>query len=134
MAKAGKRPKLTLKAAKAIAIKEFGTAAGLTATDYVDFNIVQSYEMSIGKYNAVISTAYQPNGIVYVSFAGNYTFYDMNTLEENTKLIENRIRQNRLEDLRDMATCDHDLMLKALIEEHGLESCRNMLEEAGGRL
>ena len=124
-----KRPKLTFKAAKAIAMEELGAATKLTPheNNSADF---QCYEMQIGNQTARISQAYKYPGFAYVSFAGAFTYYDIGTLKVDYGITDQERQNARREDMRDMAACDSRYMLKALIDEYGLESCHKMLDEA----
>ena len=121
-------PKLTLKAAKAIAEQELGKSTGLTANENncADF---QSYEIRLGKYTAVISSILRYPGLAFFSLAGVYTYYDIKTISENYVITDKARRKSQREELRDMAASDSRYMLKTLIDEHGLESCHRMLDE-----
>ena len=129
MARAEKRPRLTLKAAKVIAVKEFGTAAGLAAHENNNAEY-QRYEMRIGNIDAVITNAYSKPGIAfaYLSRGGEWTYYDIATLEENITVTERERRKYNLENIRDAAATSPGQMLTALIDEHGLDNVRRMLD------
>lgn len=131
--KAQKRPKLTLKAAKAIALKEIGTAKGLTACEGNN-DYWQGFSMIIGNIQITISNSTIYAGIVRLSFGGKDTYYDINTLEENFKVLDDAQRTDRLEMIRGAATCQAGYMFKALLEEYGFEECRRMLDEAARKL
>ena len=133
MAKAEKPPKLTLKAAKAIAVDFLGFSTGIKAHENNNADY-QRYEMNIGNCQALITNASGYWGVAYIWFAGKRTYYDIKTLREHRSITDKERRKDRHDDIRDAATSEYAFMFKALVEEHGLESCRNMLEEAGGRL
>lgn len=128
-----RRPKLTLKAAKTLAIAELGTAAGLTPHENNNADY-QRYEMQMGKHTVVVSNACEYWGIAYVSFGGKWTYYDINSLEENSNVTENELKKERNEAIGDAAACQSAFMFKALLEEHGLETCRAMLDEANKKI
>ena len=122
-----KYKKLTLKAAKAIAVQEFGTSAGLKPHENNDHEY-QRYEMRIGKYNAAIANSKRHPGIAYVSFVGDYTYYDINTCGENIEVTEKERHKYQLETIRDMAATHSSYMIKAIIDEHGDDYCLQLFQ------
>jgi hypothetical protein len=126
-----RRPKLTLKTAKTIAIKEVGTAKGLiphenNSTDY------QRYEMQMGKYTLVISSPCKYWGIACASFGGNRTYYKIgaDTPEEDAAVTDREQKRDMDETIRDAAICRSHYVFKALLEEHGIDTCRRILERS----
>ena len=122
-------PRLTLKAAKAIAELELGKSTGLTPheNNRPDF---QRYEIRLGNYIAAISSTSRHPGVCCFSFAGVHTYYDIGTLQENHGITAEERRKSRREDIRDMASSEHRHMMEALVDEHGRETCRRMLDDA----
>jgi hypothetical protein len=125
-----KRPKLTLKAAKTIALQEIGTTAGLEPHENNNPDY-QRYEMRVGNQTVVISNACNQWGVAYIAFAGTCTYYDITTLRVNWSVTDRERKKDRREFLRDAAASDFAFMFTALIEEHGLERCRHMLDDYG---
>jgi len=121
-----KRPRLTLKAAKAIVVQELGTAAKLMPHEN-NCAEYQRYEMRIGTFTAVIEQAYRYPGLACVSFAGVYKYYDIATLQEDYNVTDKERRNDLREQMRDMIYSDCRYIVKALVDEYGLESCREML-------
>lgn len=128
-----RRPKLTLKAAKVLAIAEVGTAAGLTPHENNNADY-QRYEMQMGKHTVVISNACEYWGIAYVSFGGKWTYYKIDSLEESEDITESERKKERNEAIENAAACQSAFMFKALLEEHGLEMCRTLLDEAATKI
>lgn len=129
-----RRPKLTLKAAKAIAIAEFGTAAGLTPHENNDTDF-QRYEMQMGKHSVVISNACDYWGVAYVYISsGEWVYYKIDSLEESEGITEHERKAQRNEELREAVQCQTAFLFKALVEAHGLETCRAMLDEADKKI
>lgn len=124
-----RRPKLTLKAAKALAIAEFGTAAGLAPHENNNADY-QRYEMQMGKHTVIISNACDYWGIAYVYITGGeWVYYKIDSLEESEDITEHERKAQRNEELREAAACQSAFMFKALLQEHGLETCRAILDE-----
>lgn len=123
-----KRPKLTLKAAKTIAIQELGTAKGLTPHESNDAEY-QRYEMRMGNHTVIIQNECGYWGIAYIYFGGTRTYYDIETLQESYHTTEAERQADRKEIVREMASGNREYMLKVLVEEHGAESCRALLEK-----
>jgi hypothetical protein len=105
-----------------------GTAAGLTA--YEINSDTQLYEMRMGTHTVAISNNCEHNGVAYISFAGKYTYYDIATLKENYNLTDVENLKVRNEFIRELAATSGNLLIKALLEQHGLERCRDLLNEA----
>ena len=121
-------PRLTIKAAKAIAEQEIGKATGIKPYES-NSAIFQRYEIPLGNFTAAITTAYGYPGIAYFSLAGVCTYYDIKTLRENFEITEKERRNSQREGIRDLASSDSYYMLKALKDELGLESCHRILNE-----
>lgn len=123
------RPRLTIKAAKAIAIQELGTAAKLTPhkTNSAEF---QSYEIRIGSFTAVISQAFKYPGVAYISYAGIRVYYDVKTQQVNYKITDAERRNDRRECVKEVIRNDRWYIVKSLVDEYGREPCHKMLDAA----
>lgn len=128
-----KKPKLTLKSARALATKELGTAAGLVPHENNNSDY-QRYEMQMGNNIIVISNVCGYWDTACVSFGGKNTYYDISTLQENYYVTDAERRKERNEVIRDAASCNRGYMIKALLEAYGLDVCRNLLEEEAKKL
>lgn len=131
--KTKKPPKLTLKAAKALALRELGAAAGLAATESNNSNY-QRYEVWLGNYLAVITNDCAYWGVACVYFCGTRTYFNIDTLEENVTITRQEQNKDRREDVRDFAASNSGYMFQALLEQYGLETCRRMLEKVAEAL
>lgn len=116
-----KIPRLTLRAARALAMQELGTCRGLVPAKYTNDQHIQRYEMLLGRYRAMITddgpyfgittlTVFGPNGIIQ-------TFFNTGTLCESEVITQ---IENRLSRYRDF---------QETIEILSPESCRKLLAE-----
>jgi len=121
--------KLTLKAAKAIIMQELGKSTGLIPHEN-NSAYYKRYEIRFGSYTATISSANKYPGFAVFSLAGVYKFYNIATLQEDYGITDMERRKSQREDIREMVACDHNFLIKALVDEHGLESCHRMLDAA----
>lgn len=124
-----RRPKLTLKAAKAIAIQELGTAKGLVPHESNNAEY-QRYEMQMGNHTVVIANVCGYWGIAYILFGDKWTYYDIDTLQESYYIADAERKQARREVVRDMVCSDTEFVFKTIVEEHGADACHSMLDEA----
>jgi hypothetical protein len=124
-----KRPKLTLKAAKALAKAEWGTAVGLVAHENNNAEF-QRFEMRLGGLTAIITNTTAYWGVGYMYLAGRYYYFDVTTLLENHGVADKEQRKQQEEDIREMASSNSQYMIKALLNEHGYAALRRMLDEA----
>lgn len=123
-----RRPKLTLKAAKALALAEFGTAAGLTPHENNDGNY-QRYEMQMGKHTVIVSNVCDYWGIAYVHITGGeWVYYKIDSLDESEDITEHERKARRNEELRDAVACRSTFLFKAMLAEYGLDLCRSELD------
>ena len=123
-----KTPRLTLIAAKSIAEQELGRSTGIKPYES-NCALFQRYEIPLGNFTAVISTAYGYPGIAFFALAGVCVYYDIKTLKENFEITEKERRKSQHEEIRDLASSDTRYMLMALIDELGLESCHRLLDD-----
>ena len=119
--------KLTLKKARAIALAELGTAAGLAPheNNHASF---RRYEMRLG-YNLVAINECERNPRhASISFCGNEVIYDIESTEVNLTLTDKVRHERILESVRDMAHCGSKSLFSTLIKELGYEECLELLK------
>lgn len=124
------RPKLTLKAAKSIAMQELGTAAGLKAHKSNDAEN-QRYEMQLGRHTVVIENEVGGWGTASIAYGAQRTTYDIENLERNDLLTEADLVVTCRMLLRDTAGWGRQALFEAMLKECGGEDgCRQLLHDA----
>lgn len=126
--------KLTLKAAKILAIQELGTAAGLVAHENNNISY-QRYEMPLGKYNAVITNdcGLWNMTTLYINNGGHKRYFDTDTLIENDNIADHERQLERYECVKEMIVCQSDYVFEQLAREYGVDYCTQKIKEAEKR-
>jgi len=115
-------PRLTKKAAQALAVRVVGTAKGLTKVKHL---AIDTYEMALGELTVTIQHDwYGKSGCIMVSVGSAYhsgglsMLFDPETLEEDFKAEGKLERQERRESLQEW------------VWENGAEKCKAEIDKA----